>query len=142
MLLKSQLRWVGRVSWMRNHHLLTIIQCSGSSKKRFNNCSKKSLCVCHIDHHQAENCKARRLTTILVVSFEDERLLSRTKGRGGRTTTLCNQALTRPSSAATVPVLMNHKPAYSRRRLLLYQSLSAPNLSTVGADCLLLDLLS
>ena len=83
MLLKSQLRWVGYISKMGNHHLPSIIQWGEypfdihyrwTWKKWFKDCLKKSLVACHIDHRYlstlAKNHDARWFTTNNVSYFE------------------------------------------------------------------------
>lgn len=85
MLLKSQLRWAGHVSRMEDHRLPKIAlygelssghRDRGAPKKRYKDSLKKSLGVCHIDHHQwstlAADRQAWRYTVHQAVSsFED-----------------------------------------------------------------------
>ncbi|XP_069798412.1 uncharacterized protein [Narcine bancroftii] len=86
-LLKIQLRWVGHVSRMEDHRLPKIVLYGelstghhdrGAPKKRYEDCLKKSLGGCHIDHRQwadiASNCASWRLTVRrAATSFEEDR---------------------------------------------------------------------
>ena len=87
MLLKSQFRWAGHVSRMKDQRLPKIAlygelstghRDRGAPKKRYKDHLKKSLDNCHIDHHQWSTLAADReawrgIIHQAVSSFEDTR---------------------------------------------------------------------
>ena len=87
MLLKSQFRWAGHVSRMKDQRLPKIAlygelstghRDRGAPKKRYKDHLKKSLDTCHIDHHQWSTLAAHReawrgIIHQAVSSFEDTR---------------------------------------------------------------------
>ena len=87
MLLKTQLHWAEHVSRMEVHRLPKIVlygelstghRDRGEPKKRFKDLLKKSLSVCHIDHHQwsapaADREAWRHAVHQSVSSFENNR---------------------------------------------------------------------
>lgn len=98
MLLKTQLRWAGHVSRMKDHRLPKIVlygelstgnRHRGAPKKRFKDSLKKSLQACHINQHQWSDLAAdreawRRVVHQSVSSFEKNRKAALVEKRSRR----------------------------------------------------------
>ena len=91
--LKSQLRLAGHISWMRNHRPSKMILVIATEEHKRNNSRtawKKNFATCNVDHYRCPTLTETRLTTNHDISFSETpvELLSRIKVTRRRTATV------------------------------------------------------